>query len=240
MSEPLSTPVPTRWAAAVGEDAGPAYAARMAASVAETLAAGGDPHGEAAFLHALVSPAARILDAGCGTGRVAIRLAELGHPVVGVDADLSMLRIAAEAAPKVPFWLSDLADLDLPQGLIAAGFDAVILAGNVVPYLAPGTLGPVMRTMAQVTKPGGLVVAGFGISPDDLPAGLPVTTLQEYDAAAAAGGLRQVERFSGWDRAPWREESSYVVAVHRRPEAKGRRETSVTRRLRRLVGGGAS
>ena len=46
--------------------------------------AGVDVHGEAALVDSY-GPGS-VLDAGCGTGRVAIELSRRGHPVVGVDA----------------------------------------------------------------------------------------------------------------------------------------------------------
>lgn len=205
----------TRWAEATGGEAGEDYARRIAAATEAARAQGKDVHGEARFVHDLGGPQARVLDAGCGTGRVAIALADMGHAVLGVDADLSMLRVAADAAPKIPFWLSDLAELDVPQAAIAGGFDVVVMAGNVVPYLAEGSLPAVLMELARVTKRGGHVVAGFGIDPADLPAGLPVTELAEYDAAAAAAGLEQVGRYAGWDREPFTPEATYAVSVHR-------------------------
>jgi SAM-dependent methyltransferase len=39
-----------------------------------------------------------ILDVGCGTGRVALHLAELGHDVTGVDSDPLLIRALAERA----------------------------------------------------------------------------------------------------------------------------------------------
>ncbi len=243
MIDQTPTPIETRWSAAVaagravsaipaqaaathaaepGGDPAADYARTMAARRAAAKAAGEDPDGEARLVHALVAPGARIFDAGCGTGRVAVALAELGHPVVGVDADLSMLRVAAEVAPKIPFWLSDLADLDIPQAVIAGGFDAAVLAGNVVPYLAEGSLPAVAAQLASVLRRGGLVVAGFGLTPSHLPAQLPVTTLAEYDAACEAAGLEPVRRYAGWSEEDWRDDSPYVVAVHTLPEASRR------------------
>ncbi len=233
-------PIETRWSAAVaagravsaipadasashtadsGDDPAADYARTMMERRAAAKAAGQDPDGEAHLVHSLVEPGARILDAGCGTGRVALALAELGHAVVGVDADLGMLRVAAELAPKVPFWLSDLADLDIPQAIIGGGFDAAVLAGNVVPYLAEGSLPAVAGQLASVLRRGGLVVAGFGLHASHLPVGLPVTTVAEYDDACAAAGLEPVVRYAGWSREDWHDDSPYVVAVHARPEA---------------------
>ena len=99
-------------------------------------ARGDDVHGEATFVAGLVDPPARVLDAGCGTGRVAIRLAELGYDVVGVDVDASMLLQAREEAPELDWRVADLAVLDTGQL-----FDVVLVAGNTIPLLEPGTLG---------------------------------------------------------------------------------------------------
>ena len=52
-------------------------------------AEGHDVHGEADAVERLGG--GRVLDAGCGTGRVAIELARRGHEVVGVDADADLL-----------------------------------------------------------------------------------------------------------------------------------------------------
>ena len=79
-----------------------------------------------------------VLDAGCGTGRVAIRLHELGYAVAGVDVDASMLAVAAERAPHLPWVHSDLAALTLDE---PGPFDAVVLAvGSTLPrdLLVPG------------------------------------------------------------------------------------------------------
>lgn len=212
--------ITTRWSQATGGEAGEDYARRMAAAQERAAGAGQDAHGEARFVHDLAvhelgRPGARVLDAGCGTGRVAIALQEMGHPVLGIDADLSMLRVAAELAPKIPFWLADLAELDVPQAAIAGGFDVVVMAGNVVPYLAEGTLPHVLAELARVTRRGGYVVAGFGIHPADLPSGLPVVEVAEYDIAAAAAGLELAWRYGGWGREPFAPDSAYAVSVHR-------------------------
>ncbi|NDH23999.1 MAG: class I SAM-dependent methyltransferase, partial [Actinobacteria bacterium] len=78
-------------------------------------------HGEADLISAL-SAGGSVLDAGCGTGRVAIELARRGHEVVGVDLDPGMLDTARAKAPELEWHLADLLDIDL-----ARTFDLVAL-----------------------------------------------------------------------------------------------------------------
>ena len=53
----------------------------------------------------------RVLDAGCGTGRVAIELAARGYAVVGVDLDAGMLGRGPHQGPGLAWVEADLADL---------------------------------------------------------------------------------------------------------------------------------
>jgi len=202
---------PSRWQDLTGGTSGTEYAARFA----KLAASGADMHGEATFCAALASPGARVLDAGCGTGRVAIRLAEQGFPVVGLDVDDSMLAVAREQAPGLRWVLGDLTDT---SGLLVGEhpFDLVVLAGNVVPLVAEGALPDVVRSLVSVLGPEGLLVAGFGLDAAHLPRGCPVTSLEEYDAALAAHGLGVTDRFASWDAQPFEDGAGYAVTVARR------------------------
>ncbi|MFZ3561900.1 class I SAM-dependent methyltransferase [Streptomyces sp. BH055] len=199
----------SRWQELTGGKSGGEYAARF-----EALARSGkDMHGEASFCAALVPAGARVLDAGCGTGRVMIRLAELGYDCVGIDLDASMLDVARERAPRLPWFRTDLAEFDPAALGIATDFDLVVAAGNVLPLLTPGTEATVVERLAATLRPGGLLVAGFGLDAAHLPVP-PTITLAEYDACCAAAGLTLVDRFATWDAAPY-EDGGYAVSVHR-------------------------
>lgn len=201
----------SRWQEVSGGRTGDEYAARFE----ELARSGKDMHGEATFCSRLVAPGARILDAGCGTGRVAIRLAELGYDVVGVDVDDSMLAVAQRQAPELTWVKGDLADLPA-QVADLAPYDLVVMAGNVVPLLAEGTLDDAVRALADLVEPDGLLVAGFGLDEGHLPPGCPVTPLADYDRAAAAAGLALDRRFATWDGEDFAEDAGYAVSVHRR------------------------
>ncbi|MDO0917302.1 class I SAM-dependent methyltransferase [Streptomyces sp. DT2A-34] len=200
-----------RWAELTGGQAGEEYAQRFA-RLAES---GHDIHGEAAFCAALLKPAARVLDAGCGTGRIAIRLAELGHYCTGVDVDPSMLAVAGRDAPTQEWLLGDLARLDA-LGL-NPGFDLALAAGNVIPLLAPGTEPAVVRQLAAALRPGGLLVTGMGLDAAHLPLPEPSVTLAEFDHWCAQSGLTLRQRYATWSSDPYHQDCGYAVSVHSRP-----------------------
>ena len=191
----------------VGDD----YAHKFAAQFDALAAQGKDVHGEAAFVASLVPPGSAVLDAGCGTGRVATRLAELGYDVAGADPDENMIAVARERAPQLDWHVGGLEDMAL-----GTTYDLVVMAGNVIPFVDPATLPEAARNLAAHTRPGGLVVAGFGWDRDHLPPGAPIVPLPAYDDACAAAGLELAERWSTWDRQPF-DDNGYAVSVHRRP-----------------------
>lgn len=200
----------SRWAELTDGKSGEDYAARFAA-LADS---GKDMHGEARFCAALVPTGARVLDAGCGTGRVMIRLAAFGYDCVGVDLDESMLAVARREAPGLSWVQADLAEFDPAVADIAADFDLVVAAGNIFPLLAAGTEAAVVGHLAATLRPGGLLVAGFGLDEAHLPVP-PSITLPEYDAHCAVAGLTLVDRFATWDADPY-DGGGYAVSVHRR------------------------
>ncbi|MGW1811166.1 class I SAM-dependent methyltransferase [Streptomyces sp. NPDC002078] len=200
----------SRWNELTGGRSGQDYAARFAA----LARSGKDMHGEARFCVSLVPAGARVLDAGCGTGRVMVRLARLGYECVGVDLDASMLAVARKQAPELPWFQADLAEF-APAALgVAADFDLVVAAGNIFPLLAAGTETTVVERLAAALRPGGLLVAGFGLDEAHLPVP-PSITLPEYDDCCATAGLALVDRFATWDADPY-DGDGYAVSVHRR------------------------
>jgi SAM-dependent methyltransferase len=198
----------TLWSEVSG---GPGAATAYQQRFDDLAAQGMDIHGEAALVASLLSPPARVLDAGCGTGRVAIQLTALGYHCVGVDADPAMIEVAEQRDPSTTWVRQDLSRLQLRS----QAFELAVLAGNVIPLLAPGTLLAAVERLAAHLQPGGLLVAGFGLDEAHLPQGCPVTPLADYDRACEVAGLVLTRRFSSWGRETWRPESGYAVSVHR-------------------------
>ena len=170
-------------------------------------ASGQNIHGEADLVESLLRESGRasVLDAGCGTGRVAIELAARGFSVVGVDADARMLAAAKSKAPDLTWIHADLAE---PGPAASGPFDLVLLAGNVMIFLEPGTEARTLDELAARLAPGGLLVAGFSVRADRL-------TLERYDELADAAGLSLVVRWATWDGEPFGG-GDYAVSVHRR------------------------
>lgn len=184
---------------------GEAYDSRFS-NLAST---GHNVHGEANFVS--VFQPRTVLDAGCGTGRVAIELDRRGVSVVGVDLDERMLRTAVAKAPDLRWYQADLAGLVLcdPDGGREL-FDVVVAAGNVMIFLEPGTEGEVVRHMAEHLVAGGVLITGFQL----LPAGY---SLAAFDEHCRRSGLELSERYSTWHHDRFASSSAYVVSVHRRP-----------------------
>jgi SAM-dependent methyltransferase len=178
-------------------------------------AAGSDVHGEATCIERLVqahasphaTPPPRVLDAGCGTGRVAIELAQRGMAVVGVDLDAVMLTQARTKAPHLDWHLADLSTVQLEQP-----FDCIVLAGNVMIYLTPGTEAATLENLARHLKPAGLLVAAFEIPAPSWSS----LTVALYDQLADAVGLTAISRWSTWQQEPWYPDARYAISVHQK------------------------
>jgi 2-polyprenyl-3-methyl-5-hydroxy-6-metoxy-1,4-benzoquinol methylase len=166
----------------------------------DALASSGqDVHGEAHAVRRL-QPSS-VLDAGCGTGRVAIELARHGIEVVGVDADASMIVTAQKRAPGLRWVEADVASVDLERT-----FDVVVMAGNVPLFTPPGTQAQLVAGCARHLDAGGKLLAGFQLGRG--------YDIDQYDADCAAVGLHLVDRWSTWDRAPFDPATQYAVSLH--------------------------
>ena len=160
---------------------------------------GVDVHGEAAFV--MRDTPGSVLDAGCGTGRVALELARRGVEVVGVDVDESMLATARANGPGVEWLRHDLTTLDLGRT-----FDVVLLAGNVPLFTAAGTQRMLVGGCARHVSAAGVLISGFQLGRG--------YELDAYDDDCRAAGLALSERFSTWAADPFTPGADYAVSVH--------------------------
>lgn len=98
---------------------------------------------------ASLSPASRILDAGCGPGRDLARFTALGHRPVGLDLNAKFL---AEAGRHAPVQAGDLRNMPFGDDQ----FDATWACASLV-HLDPADAADALKEIARVTRPGGPV-----------------------------------------------------------------------------------
>ncbi len=167
----------------------------------DLAAKGVDVHGEVAFVMRYTPNS--VLDAGCGSGRVAIELANRGvATVVGADVDPSMIATARKLAPAISWVQSDLAALDLGRR-----FDVVVMAGNVPLFTPDGTHAALVAGCARHVAPGsGVLISGFQLGRG--------YELDEFDSHAAEVGLTRRERYATWSGKVFPGDGSYAVTVH--------------------------
>ena len=190
---------PTRWQIDNSEDESRKYVERFA----RLQARGVDLHGEARMVDALLAPESSVLDAGCGTARLGAELARRGHRVTAVDLDPVFVEAAREHTD-LTVHQADLTELDLGET-----FDAVVVAGNVMVFMTPGTERSALERMTAHLKPGGVFVAGFATDRE--------YTVEKFDADLESVGLLHEHRFSTWDLRPWHENADWAVTVARAP-----------------------
>lgn len=181
----------------------PGHSQRYIQRFRDLAARGTDLNGEARLIDAMVGRGARILDAGCGTGRVGGRLATLGHDVTGVDLDPELIAEAVAQHPGAGWQVGDLAELKLAE----PPFDLIVCAGNVVTFVAPGTRVEVLRRFRDHLADGGRAVIGFG-------AGRGYETA-EFLTDAEAAGLTPDLLLGTWDLRPYHPAADFLVAVLR-------------------------
>lgn len=118
----------------------------------------------------LPDPPARVLDAGCGPGLYAVRLAQLGYRVDGVDLGPAVIRHARREARAAGvgrdahFEVGDIRSL--PAG---PRYDAVLLIYYVLENLPMRQQAASLRRLSASLLPGGRVIAELRLRPDQLP-----------------------------------------------------------------------
>src|SRR4051794_30042999 len=196
---------PSAWTRMTQED--PGHSTAYVQRFRDLAAVGRDLAGEARLVDAMLSRKSRVLDAGCGPGRVGAFLHGAGHSVVGVDVDPVLIAAAEEDHPGPRWLVGDLAELDLAAAGITEPFDAIVCAGNVMTFLAPSTRGAVLRRLRALRRPGGRAAMGLGAGRGyGFDASLP---------AVRDAGWEPDLLLSPWPLRPFPADAEFLVAVLR-------------------------
>lgn len=96
----------------------------------------------------------KVLDAGCGTSNLSVRLEKMGADVFGTDYSLEGLKIGRSKSAKIKLLQNDL-NIDLP--FKDRSFDKIVSCNTL--FLLPSeNLTSVFKEFYRVLKPGGKVV----------------------------------------------------------------------------------
>ena len=118
----------------------------------------------------LPRPPATVLDAGCGPGLYAVRLAQAGYDVTGVDVNAAAVRHARHNVPaavrgRLRFQRDELTSLPVA----AAPFDAALLIYYVLEAFPARTQPRVLRRIAASMRAGATLIVEMRLRPDQLP-----------------------------------------------------------------------
>ncbi len=99
--------------------------------------------------------AGRILELGCGAGRLTGYLVDVAQAVHGIDLSPDMVAYSRRHYPRATFSQGDLRDM---TAISDGSWDAVVAAYNVIDVLSDGARGDLLDEIARVLVPGGLLV----------------------------------------------------------------------------------
>lgn len=134
----------------------------------------------------LPAPPADVLDAGCGPGLYAVRLAALGHRVEGIDIGPAVIRHARLLARRLGvqerarFRVGDIRALEPPPR-----YDAVLLIYYVLENLPQRAQAAALRRLAACLRPGGRLVLELRLKPDQLPGRISAWEVTDSSLLAA-------------------------------------------------------
>lgn len=103
-------------------------------------------------------PGGRVVDAGCGAGRMSRLLSSLGADVSGIDVSAGMVDVARRTYPELGFDVAELSDL--PYGDMALGG---VFAWYSIIHSPPGDLPRIFAEFHRVLAPGGYAMLSFQV-----------------------------------------------------------------------------
>ena len=165
------------------------YDAHAAAYAATTMAI--DTSVQLDRFGSLLPPNAKVLDAGCGSGRDLARLARLGFHPVGLDLSAGLAAIARQTSG-CEVMVGDLRELHMSD----CSFEGVWAMASLL-HLARDELPDVLSSLANSLKPGGILFAsvkrGAGEVEDDTGRSFTLYNEAEWAERLRDAGLDVIE-----------------------------------------------
>lgn len=159
-----------------------------------------------------LAPGARVLDAGCGSGRDAKAFLRMGYQVEAFDASPAMVELAREHTG-LPVQLMTFADVDWKEE-----FDGIWCCASLL-HVPAVELPEVMRKLAGALKPGGVWYVSFKYGDGEREVeGRRFTDMDEMRLRALVGAMVGIEVFEMWttrDKRPARDESWMNVVLRK-------------------------
>lgn len=160
-----------------------------------------------------LAPGARVLDAGCGSGRDAKAFQEMGYQVEAFDASSAMVELAREHTG-LPVQLMTFADVDWKEE-----FDGIWCCASLL-HVPAVELPGVMRRLADALKPGGVWYVSFKYGDGEREVdGRLFTDMDEVRLRTLLGkiaGIDVVELWMTKDKRPERDESWVNMVLSKR------------------------
>ncbi|CAM6682710.1 class I SAM-dependent methyltransferase [Leclercia adecarboxylata] len=150
-----------------------------------------------------LAPGARVLDAGCGSGRDAKAFQEMGYRVEAFDASPAMVELAREHTG-LPVKVMSFAEVDWKEE-----FDGIWCCASLL-HVPAVELPGVMRRLADALKPGGVWYVSFKYGDGEREVdGRRFTDMDEDDLNTLVSSLTAMEVGEVWltqDKRPDRKE----------------------------------
>ncbi|MFC1437138.1 class I SAM-dependent methyltransferase [Streptacidiphilus sp. N1-10] len=99
-----------------------------------------------------------VADLGCGPGRIAAHLRELGLDTLGIDLSPAMIAVARRDHPGLRFEVGSMTDLDLADASMAG-----LVAWYSLIHIPDDEISSVLTHFRRVLRPGGPMLLGFHV-----------------------------------------------------------------------------
>jgi len=105
-----------------------------------------------------LSPGQRVLDVGCGHGRIALELAQRGYRVTGIDRSVEFLNHARKSAEQGRVEGVEFVQLDMCELYAQCAFEGAVCWFSTLGYHDDDTEQDVLRRLHSALVPGGILV----------------------------------------------------------------------------------